>query len=305
MNAPAAPYRRYRDRNRGQAVIFIDLEHALEGLKDGLGPGWDPIDLAIGMIRRLRESILASHDADGIILRGFADLEKLESSSLGPLHLAGVDVQHVMSHGGQSGAAMRTALEALETLHTRPDIGVFVVLAGGPEYIPLIQHLRRSGRRVIAAGFAKRTSGDLIANAGRSSFIDCAGLMGEAVREQLRPSKPETASAPAELPAALQSERFAEPKALADSLTIEALEILVDSYGDKPEVWVSPYLHKLRAELPHLDEEERKDIITDLRESGAIAVEKRRGEPHDYSVIFINWAHPSVQKAAGREANQD
>jgi hypothetical protein len=67
-------------------------------------------------------------------------------------------------------------------------------------------------------------------------------------------------------------------------------------FGDKTEVWMTPFLHRLREEMPLLAEYERKSLVTDLSEMGAIAVEKRPGSPKDFSVIIINWQHPDVRR---------
>ena len=71
---------------------------------------------------------------------------------------------------------------------------------------------------------------------------------------------------------------------------------MLHNFGDKPEVWFTPFLNKLRNALQHLAEYERKAIVTTLEMTGIIKVEKRRGDPHDYSVIVINWDHPDVRE---------
>ena len=37
--------------------------------------------------------------------------------------------------------------------------------------------------------------------------------------------------------------------------------------------------------------------VSVLQEAGAIRIEKRQGETHDYSVVIIDWNHPDVQAA--------
>ena len=60
------------------------------------------------------------------------------------------------------------------------------------------------------------------------------------------------------------------------------------------ELWLGPFMRLLTDELTELPDYERRDLINGLRDAGAIRVEKRRGEPHDFSVIVVNYSHPEV-----------
>jgi hypothetical protein len=75
-----------------------------------------------------------------------------------------------------------------------------------------------------------------------------------------------------------------------------ALGIVFKYFRNKSEVWMSPYLHKLRAEIPELSEPERKSIISLLAQSGVIKIATRKGEMHDFTVFTMNWNHPLVQQ---------
>ncbi|MBS1912345.1 MAG: NYN domain-containing protein [Bacteroidetes bacterium] len=74
------------------------------------------------------------------------------------------------------------------------------------------------------------------------------------------------------------------------------IDVLLKHYGRHPEVWMSPYLRKLSDALPRLADYERKALLANLESAGAIRVEKRRGEPYDYSIIIVNYNHPSVRE---------
>lgn len=41
---------------------------------------------------------------------------------------------------------------------------------------------------------------------------------------------------------------------------------------------------------------ERKALLNDLEAAGAIRIEKRRGEPFDFSVIIMNYNHPGFRE---------
>jgi hypothetical protein len=74
------------------------------------------------------------------------------------------------------------------------------------------------------------------------------------------------------------------------------LEVLLFNYGHHSEVWMSPFLRKLSDSLPRLADFERKALLTTLESVGAIRIEKRRGEPYDYSIVIINYNHPTVRE---------
>lgn len=74
------------------------------------------------------------------------------------------------------------------------------------------------------------------------------------------------------------------------------IDVLLKHYGRHPEIWMSPYLRKLSDALPRLADYERKALLSDLELAGVIRIEKRRGEPYDYSIIIVNYNHPSVRE---------
>jgi hypothetical protein len=61
-----------------------------------------------------------------------------------------------------------------------------------------------------------------------------------------------------------------------------------------PEIWASPFLRRLTDVLPELPDWERRQLISHLRNAGALRLEKREGEPNPFSVIIINYQHPDV-----------
>lgn len=89
---------------------------------------------------------------------------------------------------------------------------------------------------------------------------------------------------------------FADPALIESDTELTCLEVLLRNYGHHREVWISPYLRKLTDALPRLADFERKALLTSLEAQGAIKIEKRRGEPYDYSIILINFDHPDVQR---------
>ena len=63
-----------------------------------------------------------------------------------------------------------------------------------------------------------------------------------------------------------------------------------------PEIWASPFLRRLTDVLPELPDWERRQLLNQLRDAGAVRLEKREGEPHPFSVILVNYQHPDVRE---------
>jgi len=80
---------------------------------------------------------------------------------------------------------------------------------------------------------------------------------------------------------------------------LEFLLTQVQKFGsqqDTPEIWASPFLRRLTDVLPELPDWERRQLLSHLRDAGAVRLEKREGEPHPFSVILVNYQHPDVRE---------
>ena len=88
---------------------------------------------------------------------------------------------------------------------------------------------------------------------------------------------------------------FAKPVPLVTEEHRYCLKFMLKEYGAYPEIFLGPFLHRLTDGLPQLADYERKAILTDLEQFGAIRIEVRKGEPYDYRVIIVNYNHPDVR----------
>jgi hypothetical protein len=89
---------------------------------------------------------------------------------------------------------------------------------------------------------------------------------------------------------------FSPALAITDENQIAALRTMLDHFGQFNEIFLSPFLRKFSDALPRLADFERKALLNDLEAAGAIRIEKRKGEPFDYSVIVVNYNHPTVRR---------
>lgn len=91
----------------------------------------------------------------------FADwsMPYMSNALLYALQAAGFDLVFVPSGSPQDGTGPRKnvadlymVIEVMNTLHTRPEIDVFVLMTGDRDFMPLVNTLKRAGKYVVAIG---------------------------------------------------------------------------------------------------------------------------------------------------------
>ena len=297
--------------NKDYAALFIDFENIFHYIRKRTVDSERAHDLVLELIQDLRKKLSVDYDQICIVQYAYADFEQIEVNAQGQLFLLGVETRNVVGTEHKNAADMRLCIDVMETMYTREEIGTFVLMAGDRDYIPVLQHLRKHAKTVQVVAFKENISGDLLTLVGEG-YIDAFSCLGKVSQSELEVGQ-ERLNQYFELRAEASNEQavqiaearasgkiahvaFEKAKRLNDKDSLIALEVMLHNFGDKPEVWFTPYLNKLRNALQHLAEYERKAIVTTLEMSGAIKVEKRRGEPHDYSVIVVNWDHPDVRE---------
>jgi NYN domain-containing protein/OST-HTH/LOTUS domain-containing protein len=76
-----------------------------------------------------------------------------------------IDLIHIprLTRGAHKNAAdIRLAVDAMETLMTHPEVGVFVLVTGDSDYTPLVGRLREYGKHVIGVGAQPNASTHLV-----------------------------------------------------------------------------------------------------------------------------------------------
>lgn len=301
-----------------RTAIFVDLENVYYFLKRRLKAGEDAVSAMFETLRELKGAVKEKYGHDAIILFAYGDFERLPDTVQNQLYLLGFDTRNVLGTEHKNAADMQLCIDAMHTLYVRADIAHFVIVAGDRDYIPVIKHVVSQGREVLVSAFKDATSGDLLEILGADRFFDLTELVTqrfklmsreeiaaqEAKETRVNPARPQTPGhGKDKLAATAPATKFPDARPVHDADAKIALSTMMRYFGDKPEVWMSPFLHKLREELPELAEYERKSLISTLKASGAIVVESRPGwkdgEAVDYSVAIINWDHPQV-----RELNQ-
>lgn len=297
--------------NRDYAALFIDFENIFHYIRKRTVDSERAQDIVLELIQELRKKLNTDFSQSCIVQYAYADFEQIEVNAQGQLFLLGVETRNVVGTEHKNAADMRLCIDVMETMYTRDEIGTFILMAGDRDYIPVLQHLRKHAKTVQVVAFKENISGDLFTLVG-DGYIDAITCLGKVSQSELEVGQ-ERLNEYFEMRAEasnVQAFQIAEAKAngkiaqtafeksvrLSDKDSLIALEVMLHNFGDKPEVWFTPFLNKLRNALQHLAEYERKALVTTLEMSGVVKVEKRRGDPHDYSVIVVNWDHPDVRE---------
>lgn len=297
--------------NKDYAALFIDYENIFHYIRKRTVDSERAGDMILELTQELRKKLSADFAQNCIVQYAYADFEQIEVNAQGQLFLLGVETRNVVGTEHKNAADMRLCIDVMETMYTRDEIDTFVLVAGDRDYIPVLQHLRKHAKTVQVVAFKENISGDLLTLVG-DGYIDAFGCLGKVSQSELEVGQ-ERLNEYFEMRAEASNEQaiqiaearangkvaqtvFEKTKRLSGKDSLIALEVMLHNFGDKPEVWFTPYLNKLRNALQHLAEYERKALVTDLEMSGVVKVEKRRGEPHDYSVIVVNWDHPDVRE---------
>ena len=176
-------------------------------------------------------------------------------------------------------------------------------LARGEE----IRRLRQQGLAGVQTAAARQAAHDA---ASAPLAPDAAAAENAGDEEGRQVAEPAAPYLPASPPAPYAAEGLAaEPVVFAPVRRVmrddarRCLEYLLEQvqrYGSQqagpPEIWASPFLRRLTDVLPELPDWERRQLLTQLRDDGAVRIEKREGEPHAFSVIIVNYQHPDVRE---------
>ncbi len=263
------------------AILLIDLGDLYHAFaKDDYKGGHVLKDIQTALER------LPDHAARGMRVtlsnaRAYADFSSLpgaEMFTLRALAGAGISPVYVDEHAQSNASELALALDAAEA-----EPGTTVLIASGKRiYAPLVDKLRQRGC-TVALYLADFPSDRKALRLGENGRI-------EAFRDLV----------PEHTPTEPRPPRDVEHLAVDDENSMRALEIIEEFFGQYDEIYLTPLLRKLTESDSELDP---KDAISDLEEAGAVYLEKRRGYPHDYTVLIVDKQHPDVTRV--RELFED
>src|SRR5512142_1482586 len=158
------------------AALLIDFDNVTMGIRS---------DLQTELKRLLQSDIIRGKVA---VQRAYADWRRYPQY-LVPLSEASIDLIFAPAFGSNKKNAtdIRLAIDALELIFTRPEIGTFILLSGDSDFSSMVIKLKEYGKYVIGVGIRESSSDLLIQNCDEYySYNDLAGLTKEVDTPSIR-----------------------------------------------------------------------------------------------------------------------
>src|SRR5512135_1838251 len=152
------------------AALLIDFDNVTMGIRS---------DLQTELKRLMQSEIIRGKVA---VQRAYADWRRYPQYMV-PLAEASIDTIQATAYGSSKKNAtdIRLAVDAVELVFTRPEIGTYILLSGDSDFSSLVLKLKEYGKYVIGVGIRESASDLLIQNCDEYySYSDLAGLTREA-----------------------------------------------------------------------------------------------------------------------------
>ena len=148
------------------AALLIDFDNVTMGIRS---------DLSKELKNLLNSDIIKGKVA---LQRAYADWRRYPQYIV-PLAESSVDLIYAPAYGSQKKNAtdIRLAIDALELVFTRPEIGTFILLSGDSDFSSLVLKLKEYGKYVVGVGIRESASDLLVQNCDEYySYTALSGL---------------------------------------------------------------------------------------------------------------------------------
>ncbi len=168
-----APHRRAPasgDEHSPHAALLIDFDNVTMGIRSNLGQE----------VRNLLDSDIIRGKVS--VQRAYADWRRYPQYVL-PLSEASIDLIYAPAYGSSKKNAtdIRLAIDALELVFIRPEIGTFILLSGDSDFSSLVLKLKEYGKYIIGVGLQESSSDILVQNCDEYySYSTISGLTSAA-----------------------------------------------------------------------------------------------------------------------------
>src|SRR5215831_16193781 len=149
------------------AALLIDFDNVTMGIRS---------DLAKELRNLLSSEIIKGKVA---VQRAYADWRRYPMYIV-PLTESSIDLIFAPAYGSSKKNAtdIRLAIDALELVFVRPEIGTFILLSGDSDFSSLVIKLKEYGKYVIGVGIRESSSDLLVMNCDEYySYNELAGLV--------------------------------------------------------------------------------------------------------------------------------
>lgn len=300
------------------AGIFIDYENIHYYLSSEFDNPPEIAGYCFEIIRSLKNTYETNSGLSANIMNAYADFERIGSGALSNLYLMGILTKNVLGTEHKNAADMQMCIDILETMYNRKDVNHYMIVAGDRDYIPVIQHLKRQGKKIKVAAFRKSISGDLLEIIGENAFIELEPHISEESREHLKAHKDEVFRNPVAhgvtknvslkvrgkidlnerdlkkpaQPAAKEPKTEEKPTPLQMQHKFLRLILGYIDESGYSQPGMGPLLRHITDFTQELPNWERKHIIESLRQKGVInIIQKDLGYEFPISVVEVNQSH--------------
>ncbi len=158
------------------AALLIDFDNVTMGIRS---------DLQNQLRKLLNSAIIKGKVA---VQRAYADWRRYPQYIV-PLSEASIDLIFAPAFGANKKNAtdIRLAIDALELVFTRPEIGTFILLSGDSDFSSLVLKLKEYGKYIVGVGIRESASDLLVQNCDEYySYNELTGLAKEGEVQVLR-----------------------------------------------------------------------------------------------------------------------
>src|SRR5216110_869762 len=158
------------------AALMIDFDNVTMGIRS---------DLQSELRRLLQSDIIKGKVA---VQRAYADWRRYPQYIV-PLAESSIDLIFAPAYGSakKNATEIRLAIDALELVFTRPEIGTFILLSGDSDFSSLVIKLKEYGKYVIGVGIRESSSDLLVMNCDEYySYNALAGLVKSGEEEVVK-----------------------------------------------------------------------------------------------------------------------
>lgn len=254
------------DNDQPDAVV-LDL---IKGLKRHLEDKWNLKPIRTLCFSSLPPNHVKGHRATGAWLS------------------VGIEPRFTYASVSDEASAIDMAMEAVELGHEYGPDTAFVLLSGNRWFVPLVQRLQRKGHFVLMTSLERPNQSDHLPEDCRDALFHAEFLLGGPGRKLSSPVQSSTGG-----DSELDLKKPLQTFPITDDVVRRTLEIIDSYFGQYEEIYLTPLLRKLSEEFQDTGEDP-KALVNDLEESGAVWLQKRRGFPHNYTVLMMNEDHPDV-----------
>ncbi|NBC17768.1 MAG: NYN domain-containing protein [Bacteroidetes bacterium] len=278
-----------------RAAVFVDYENLHYKMAQRVGQRDHPDELITEMLDELRRYLQEENATQTAIVTAYADFSDLKGNGQyiqRALYMQGIETRFVPATLQRNAAEIQLCVDAIDTVHNRPDIQMFVLVTGDRPYLPVVQQFKRYGRLALVASLNPPPSTDNLPYVEDDVFFDALNLLSENSRRAVKYDDSRNNGESATPPERPEPVEHMPLEGFGPRRTLEVIE---EHFGQYEEVYLTPLLRKL-SEVLDENRFDPKSLISELEDAGAVWLEKRRGFPYDYTVLIVDVEHPDVQE---------